>query len=306
MTPPLIRPMGPDDLDAAEEISGLAFRELDLRALPPGAAEPPMGASPGGRRLDRAEKWRLRTAHLLGTDPGGCWVAEVDGVVVGFATSAVRELMWVLSTYAVRPGWQGRGIGRVLLEAALHHGRGCLRGMLNASSDPLALRRYHAAGFTLHPQLSVRGQVVRSALDESVLDETRHVREGVPGDLDLMDSVDRRTRGAAHGPDHVLLSGLVRFLVTDRPGSSGYAYVDATGSPLCLAATSRRAATALTWEALASSSPDVEVEIDHVHAANDWAIDVAMSARLEITAKGFWALRRMKPPAPYLPHPTFS
>lgn len=301
MTPPLIRPMALDDLAAAEEISGLAFRELHLRALTRGASDPPLGESPGGRSIDRAENWKRRTAHLLGTDPGGCWVAEVDGDVVGFATSSVRELMWVLATYAVLPGLQGRGIGRVLLEAAMHHGRGCLRGMLNASSDPMALRRYHSAGFTLHPQLCLSGRVERS-----VLPEVRHVREGVAADLDLMDSVDRRTRGAAHGPDHVLLSRSLRFVVIDRPGSSGYAYVDATGSVICLAATDRRTAQALTWEALASSSPDAEVEIDHVHAANDWAIDVAMAARLTIEAKGFWALRRMKPPAPYIPHPTFS
>ena len=61
--------------------------------------------------------------------------------------------MWILATYAVRPGLQGQGIGKALLAAALHHGRGCLRGMLSASADPKAVRRYRAAGFSLHPQM---------------------------------------------------------------------------------------------------------------------------------------------------------
>ena len=64
---------------------------------------------------------------------------------------------WCLATYAVRPGLQGRGIGKALLAAALHHGRGSLRGMLSASSDPRAARLYRLAGFSLHPQMFLTG-----------------------------------------------------------------------------------------------------------------------------------------------------
>ena len=165
-------------------------------------------------------------------------MAERDGAMVGFATSFTRELMWILASFAVRPGLQGGGIGRALLEPALHHGRGCLRGMLNASEDPKATRRYRAAGFTLHPQMFLRGTV-----DRSVLPVVEHVREGSEGDIDLMDSIDRRTRGAAHGSDHLVLMEGFRLLVTDRPAGSGYAYVRPDGSPVLLAATDRRTAT---------------------------------------------------------------
>lgn len=288
-----IRPMRPEDVPACERISSSAFYELDVRTHQRGWPDP----SP--RSGQRAELWSRRTGHLLRTDPEGCWVAEVDGEVVGFATSLVRELMWILASYAVRPGLQGRGLGRVLLEAALHHGRGCLRGMLNASPDPQALRRYALAGFRLHPQLLFTGQVARS-----VLPEVRHVREGTPGDRDLLDSLDRRTRGAAHGPDHELLLQELRLIVTDRPTGSGYAYVNPAGAPVVLAASSRRAAASLMWEALAGSDPDAGVEVGHVSPANDWAVDVAMAARLDVWSRGFLALRGMKEPAPYLPHPT--
>ena len=95
--------------------------------------------------------------------------------MVGFATSYTRELMWVLATYAVRPDAQGQGIGKALLAAALHHGRGCLRGMLASSADPKAARRYRQAGFSLHPQMALSGTVDRSAIPvvEKVREGTR-------------------------------------------------------------------------------------------------------------------------------------
>lgn len=290
----LIRPMTQHDVAAAERVSAAGFHELDLRTHQRSWPEPVL------RSPERGSSWSARTTHLLATDPGGCWVAELDGELVGFATSLVRELMWILASYAVRPGLQGQGIGRPLLEAALAHGRGCLRGMLNASQDQGALRRYRAAGFDLHPQTMLWGHVGRQ-----VLPEVRHVREGTPGDRDLLDSVDRRARGAAHGPDHDLLARQLRLVVTDRATDSGYAYLNESGSAVLLAATSRAAATRLLWEGLASSHPDVPVEIGHVTPENQWALDVAVEARLEVHLRGFLAVRRMGVPAPYVPHPTF-
>lgn len=289
----LIRPMRPEDVAETERISSVAFLELDRRTYQRDWPEP------RPRSAERSEAWRARTLHLLRTDPGGCWVADQDGEVVGFATSLVRELMWVLASYAVRPGLQGRGTGTALLEAALHHGRGCVRGMLNASQDPMALRRYRLAGFDLVPQMLLWGHVARADLPE-----VRHVREGTEGDRDLLDSLDRRTRGAAHGTDHDVLMSELRLVVTDRPSAQGYAYLGQSGSTVALAATSRAAAAALVWEGLASSDPDVPVEIGHVSPANQWALDVAMAARLQVHARGFLALRHMKDPAPYVPHPS--
>jgi hypothetical protein len=205
--------------------------------------------------------------------------------------------MWVLASYGVRPGLQGRGIGRLLLEAALHHGRGCLRGMLSASRDPLAVRRYHLAGFTMHPQMYLTGQV-----DRSLLPVVERTRDGSAGDVDLMNSVDRATRGAAHLGDHEVLVRQYRLVVSDSPTGSGYVYVDPFGSPQLLAATNRRTATRLLWEALASSDPLVNVDISHVTPANAWAVDVGMTARMELHTSGYLALRGMKPPAPYLHH----
>jgi GNAT superfamily N-acetyltransferase len=272
-----IRPMHADDVPGAERLSALAY--------------------PDDRSPERRDAWVARTRRVVGTDPRGCWVAELGDDQVGFAVSSTRELMWLLSSFAVRPGLQGRGVGKALLAVAAEYGRGCLRAMVSSSEDPRATRTYRRAGFTLHPQMHLSGLVDRSAIP--VVD---HVREGSAGDRDLMDSIDRRARGAAHGPDHLALLDEFRLLVTDRPAGSGYAYVARNGSPVLVAATSMRTAGALTWEALASSAPDQPVTIGHVTAANEWALDVGMAARLDLGQSGYLGLRRMKPPAPYLHH----
>jgi GNAT superfamily N-acetyltransferase len=286
--------MTPDDVPAAERLSDDAYHELDVRTFPRDWPEP-RRRTPGHRST-----WEQRTRHFLETDPGGSWVAEADAEMVGFATSYVRELMWILASFAVRPGLQGTGIGSRLLEAAAAHGRGCLRAMLAASNDPKAVRRYRLAGFSLHPQMLLAGRVPRDALP--VVDR---VREGTPADFDLMDSVDRRTRGAAHGPDHEVLHRLFRLVVVDHSTGSGYVYVTATGSPVLLAATNRRTATALAWEALAGSDPEVPIDVGHITAANEWMIDVGLAARMEVHQRGYLALRHMRPPTPYIHHGTF-
>jgi GNAT superfamily N-acetyltransferase len=281
-----IRPMRPEDVAAAERLSEESFYELDTRTSP--ADGPP----PARRAPDHSAGWMRRTEHFLDTDPGGCWVAEDDSGMLGFATSIRRELMWCLATYAVRPGMQGRGIGRPLLEAAMQHGRGCLRGMLSSSSDPKAVRRYRGAGFELHPQMFLSGVV-----DRSTLPMVDKVREGTAADVELLDSLDRRVRGAAHGPDHPLLMSMFRLLVSDTSTGSGYAYMS-PGRLQLLAASNRRTAQRLLW-AVVADCPG-EAFVPHLTAANHWAIDVGLEARLDLRQSGYLALRGMKPPSPYV------
>lgn len=248
----------------------------------------------------RAADWGASARHLLSTDPDGCWVAEHDGDVIGFATSLRRDLMWVLSSLAVDATEQRRGVGAQLLQAAIQHGAGCLRGMAVLPHDQGAIRLVSHAGFDLHPLMTLRGQVSRGDLVG-----VRHVRESTGSDVDLCDSLDRRTRGAAHGPDHALLGERLRRIVMDHTTGQGYAYVDHAGGVHLLAADNRRAARALLWEALASSHPGVPVETRNVSPANAWALDVAVAARLEIHPSRLLATRHLRPPSPYVPHDAF-
>jgi ribosomal protein S18 acetylase RimI-like enzyme len=287
----VLRPAREPDLAALADLTGRAYTEVDRRTFQRDWPDPPP------RTAARNAAWVRRTAHALETDPEGCWVAEIDGRVVGCAISRVRELMWLLGSFAVAPDVQGRGVGTQLLAAALHHGRGCLRGMFAASADPAAVRRYRLAGFTLHPQMFVTGTVDRDALPL-----VERVREGSAGDVDLMNSIDRQTRGAAHLSDHETLLGQFRLLVCETSSSQGYAYVGGDGSPVLVAATTRRTASDLVWEAFASSAPGSTVSLHHITAANQWAVDVGLGARLSVHTSGYLCLRGMKPPAPYVHH----
>lgn len=289
MTGLTIRPMTPEDVPAAERLSDEGFHELDVRM------NRPSWPAPERRSTHGAQRWVDRTMHFLRTDPGGCWVAEDDTGLLGFATSIVRDTTWCLATYVVRPGLQGRGIGKPLLDAALQHGRACLHGMLSASADPKALRRYHLAGFELHPQMFLTGAVDRSAIP--AIDK---VREGSAADTDLMNSIDRQTRGAAHGPDHDLLQKAWRVIVSDSTTGSGYAYLGEGHTVVLLGATNRRTAARLLWAALADAPTERPVRVPHLTSANQWAIDVGMEARLELHQDGYLGLRGMKPPAPYV------
>ena len=170
--------------------------------------------------------------------------------------------------------------------------------MLSASRDPLAVRRYHQAGFTLHPQMYLAGQV-----DRAVLPVVEKVREGSAGDIDLMDSVDRQTRGAAHGS------------ATTRCCSGSTASSSPTPPPAPATPTSTGSARRSCWPPPTGvpppgcsgrrSPPPTRWSTStsrHVTAANDWAVDVGMAARLELHTSGYLALRGMRPPAPYLHH----
>lgn len=287
----VIRPMRPDDLAQVQQVTNESFDDHDLRLR---RVDDPL---PEPRSAEDLERWQRKVAHLLRTDPRGCYVAENATGILGAAFAARREMTWILAILAVRPDLQGRGVGRQLLDASLSLGVGCLRSMLVASDDPAALHRYRLAGFDLHPLLTASGSVPRSALPV-----VERVRDGSLGDIELMDSVDRRVRDAAHGVDHQVLISMHRLVVADRTTGSGYAYVDPTGRPQLLAATNRRTATDLLWESLASSQPGVSTKIWAISGANQWVLDVATACRLSLRAQNCLALRGMKPPTPYLVH----
>jgi GNAT superfamily N-acetyltransferase len=276
--------MLPADVPAACQLSDDAFYEEDLRRLSRDA--PP----PQRRAPQHAQSWTRRAGRFLASDPGGCWVAEEGGALAGLATSIRRERLWILSTFAVRPGLQGRGTGRALLEHAQRHAAGCDRWLVAATDSPQALRRYHVMGFALYPQMLFDGEASRAAIPA-----VTGLRDGSPADLPWMEDLDRDVRGASHGPDHPALAAENRLIAAGRGG--GYAYLG-RDRPVLLAARDEDTARALLWECLASlSGPMVMM---HVTSANMWAADVALRARLTLRQHGFLGVRGMAPPAPYI------
>jgi len=250
---------------------------------------------PGETLEARARRGQSRIAHLRATDPGGAWVAEADGRVVGAALALVREGLWGLSLFVVEPAWQGEGIGRDLLDAALGYADGARGALILSSTDPKAMRRYARAGFALRPAVAAAGIVERSALP------ARHprVRAATGGDLELTEDVSRAVRGATHAPDipNLLAHGYELLVLDDR----GFV-VHRDGAPGLLAARDEETAQALLWAALGASPPGASVQVDFISAGQDWAVAVVLEARLALSPDGPIFVRGdVGPLRPYLP-----
>ncbi|MDH6575079.1 GNAT family N-acetyltransferase [Kitasatospora sp. MAP5-34] len=282
------------DAETVRAISRNTFR--DPAAVTPGAPETPEPPeSPDAAARIQQLAW---IRHLVRTDPEGCWIAEQNGSAIGAALSIRREGVWILAFFAVLPSAQGKGVGRLLLERAAEHGRGCLRGLICASPSPAAARRYRQAGFTLHPTMRLTGKVDRAGLlDPGDIP----VHPGSAVHTHLLDSVDRRTRGSAHGPDHAfMLAHYDELLIADTLAGSGYCYRDG-GTVKLLAATSKRIATRLLREALARVPDGEEAVVGFLTAEQEWAVDVGLEVGLSLETRGYLAVRGMRPPTPYIP-----
>ncbi|HZG02843.1 MAG TPA: GNAT family N-acetyltransferase [Streptomyces sp.] len=291
----LLRPVR-DVGEDAEAVRSVADAAL-AAGHAPGGGGPPLPAV----TADDRERRRSHVRHLARTDPEGCWLAEdASGRTVGAALSTRREGTWGLSLLAVLPGAQGRGVGTALLRRAMAHGRGCLRGIACGPPHPGVARLYRRAGFDLHPAMRLTGTVSLARLAAP----DGPVAEGTARHRDLMDSVDRRLRGGAHGPDHEELLRHCRLLVTDDFAGSGYCYLR-EGRVELLAATSRRLATRLLTAALSVVGEGGAVCVRNLTAEQQWAVDVGLAAGLEVSTAGYVCLRGMRPPAPYVPSTTF-
>lgn len=273
------------DVPGAELASGIGFLEVDrnYRRINEPEPEPRTEAA--------AKKWSDRLHYFLATDPAGCWVATRDDEVVGLAVAQNREQLWFLASYVVLPSAQGTGIGKRLMDAVLAHA-GARPAMISSSMHPGATRRYRLAGFSMHPQMRMVGTVERSALPA-----VTGLAEGTAADFDWMDRLDRQVRGVGHGTDHGYLLGEDNRLVVSR-AEPGYVYLDQQGNTKLLAATNQDVARKLLWEALATAPGAIVV--NSITAANQWAIDAGLTARLDLHQEGYLALRGMTEPSPYL------
>lgn len=288
-----VRPLVPGDVD---QLADLAHDAIDRIYFEPGEFEP----------LDAAglERGRARFARALGEDPGGGWGVddpECDGALLGAAVSLRRGDLWFLSMFGVRPKAQGGGIGARLLAAAQTYADGATAGMLLASRDPKALRRYWRSGFALEPAYYGEGAVDRSAIPAGL-----RVEDGdLARDAELVDALDRAERGFDRRVDVAAMTAIGNLLLVVRPSgsdsSSGYVVVN-EGVVRCLAASDSRTAARLLWAALASTPQDKKAMVEWVTARTPWAVDVVVESRLPLGYSGSLAVRgALGPMTSYLP-----
>jgi predicted N-acetyltransferase YhbS len=283
-----VRPLTADDIEAARDVQTRAFDIYDAAN-----GEPVTEPTPGG-----VERARDRIRHFLTHDPGGCWVATIGDDVVGTALALRREHLWGLSLLVVDPERQSHGIGRALLTASLTYAEGTSTDIILSSQDPRAMRSYAVAGFELFPQISATGVPGRSGQQAPLLP----VRAGSVADVALADAIDRTVRGAVRGPDHEAMAKWSTMFVVDHSTSRGYSYVRRDGRLVTIAANDDEAAASLLWDYLGRDHGAGDSRtIGHLTGEQQWAVRIAVAARLTLKAGGpvFW--RGRTPPQRYIP-----
>lgn len=289
-----LRPLAPEDVPAADEMAFASLREC-ARVYEHASDFPE-------RTPELVERGRRRIQHLQATDPAGAWVAVDGSDVVGVALSLRREAMWFLSLLAVDTSRQAAGIGARLLDASLRTSTGAGASWILATIDPKALRRYALAGFAPHAGFAATG-----ALDRSLLPAGLGVRDGdLAADGELVEDVVTSLRGAPYGPD---IEAITRYecalVVAESGGDRGFCWLSARGV-FTLGATSDALARRLLWEALARATTP-EVTVDWLTADQQWAVDVALAARLSLRPGGASCRRTTAGPlTPYLPSGAFG
>ena len=272
-----------DDVAGVATVVGAAGEQIERRA----------GREPRSRTPQQREYFLSGLRRFVELDPGGAWVAADGGSVVGMAAAVRRGSFWGLSMLFVDPDQQNRGLGGALVEAALACSAGAEVRMILSSSDPRALRRYSLTGLDIHPTVEARGTIDKSSIPDDVFSRCADA-----SDLDLVASVDAGLRGSRAADVEYLLSVGARMHVIDRGASRGY-LVHRDTRVLMLDATDDVTAAGLLWGFLAEVE---EAEIWGLTARQNWAVKVALAARLEVVAAGaLFVAGREHPPGPWLP-----
>jgi GNAT superfamily N-acetyltransferase len=184
--------------------------------------------------------------HLHATDPDRFWVAVRgrDRPPFAFAAATRRDDVWFLSMLFVRPGEQGAGVGRTLLDHLLPRD-GAARGTATDSVQPISNALY--AGLGIVPRMPLLSLVGRLAADGH--DAMPSLPSGVtavaferlveaPGGAghrelaDTVDALDREVAGFTHPQDHrwLRIEGRRGFLYRGPDGAPlGYGYASEVG-----------------------------------------------------------------------------
>jgi GNAT superfamily N-acetyltransferase len=169
--------------------------------------------------------------HLQATDPSRFVVATrdvKDGAaherIVGFASAVERERLWLLSMLFVRPGEQGRGLGRALLDRVMPADvTGQILATATDSMQRISNALYASLGIVARmPLFSLVGRPERpGALEPLPQGVTASPID--PADFATIDALDSEVLGFTHRIDHDYLVG---------EGRQGFLYRSAAGEPL--------------------------------------------------------------------------
>ena len=218
---------------------------------------------PDGLRLKELAGWN-QTEHdwrrFIEMSPEGCFVAEVDGYVVGTVTTVAYEnrVSWI-GMMLVDPDYRRRGIASLLMNRAIEHLKG--KGTIKLDATPQGREVYERLGF--HEEYGLVRMLAENPLISSEGDgKISPVSEG---SLDVILRFDREAFGADRGE---IISSLwkqkadIAWKYETDTGLSGYCF-GRNGAKFTqigpLVAESAEIALALLKKAIASSGPGAYV-----------------------------------------------
>jgi len=210
--------------------------------------------------------------HLMRNDRERCFVAEADGRVVGYSAAFVREDFAFLAALFIDPAHQGSGVGRRLMELALH-GAPKRQATISDSIQPVSNALYAKHGlFPATPILAFQGPArlaVTSDLDAA---------DVTPGALAML---DRDAYGFDRSIDHAFwASRATPTLWLDRGEPVAYSYRWPSGRIGPLAGRDEQAAAAALVGELARG-PNHTIQIPGTSVS---LVRVAVEAGLRLLA----------------------
>lgn len=256
-----MRPLSAADAPLVQPLAARAFDDLAVR----------QGRTPRESTPAVASYYLRQHEHLLATGRGlGAFVGDE---LVGVALSYERGPLWVLALLVVDPARQSAGAGSTLLRASLG-GAPPLR-LLHSSRDPRAMRTYARAGFRLLPALTGSGRPQLPAPVAEVVDA--HLSGNLGSCRDLSSDLDVV----------VAQGGQVLALADARPGLVVVSGPEGHPQVTVLAPGSADAGRDLLTAGLARAvEMGGDVQVGPLAPQEDWAVDVVLAARLELSPVG--------------------
>jgi ribosomal protein S18 acetylase RimI-like enzyme len=226
----------------------------------------------------------------LKDDPGGLWVAEADGEIVGFALSWVCGDLWFLAELFVAPGQQGRGVGNELLARTFEHARkagatnkSLITFTFNVVSQGLYIRHGMFPRLPIH-LVSVARDALMTRLQGEKLRSTPI--EPIASHLKTLAQLDLSSLGVSREKHHRYLlndSTMKGVLLHDGGDCIGYAYVSATGHVGPLAVAQARGMDAAFRTALNLAAASGAAQVSAFLPGVSEAVGIAVEHGMRIT-----------------------
>lgn len=170
--------------------------------------------------------------HSRRHDPERFWVAESNGLVVGYAAATQRGRVWYLASLYVLPEFQGRGAGSELLDRCLATAPpGSILTTISEAAQPISNAIYMRRGLVpATPFLSFTGP---TAGDSRPTDLQLQPFPAAGPESGFLDALDADVVGFVRPEEHEYWArspGLHGYLVARGGRAIGYVYLAEDGA----------------------------------------------------------------------------